>query len=162
MTYTEFSDKFIPALAKLYREKKIGVHGLVDFDTWKKVFPEPIELISDFHWQRISFNAFVLDDEEKSMLIIYTLPLFNQKNEAQYIGVRLNNKRNAISLYYLRRPQFVDEFWKLYIYDFSRNKDFFIDAIKGANSMREFKKAVTEMDFDYTPTILDRLLTYIQ
>ncbi len=161
MTYQDFTNIFIPNLARLYREKKISLHGLVDFHTWSQVLPEPDELTNDFQWKKISFNAFSLEDEENSLLLVYSIPLFNQKKEAEFIGIRLNNNRDKLILYSLRRPRYNDDPWDICQYDFDKGDEVFLDKIKGTDSMREFMNAIQQMEFKEKPTLFERLVNII-
>jgi len=161
MNYQDFTNIFIPNLARLYRDKKIALHALVDFSTWSQVLPEPDELTNDFQWKKISFNAFTLDDEEKSLFIVYSIPLFNQKKEAEFIGIRLNNNRDKLILYSLRRPKYHDDPWDINQYDFDKGDEVFLDKIKGTDSMREFMNAIQQMEFNERPSLFDRMLSHI-
>ncbi len=161
MTYQDFTNTFIPNLARMYRNKKISLHGLVDFNLWSQILPEPEEMSNDLQWRKINFNAFVLDDEEKSLLIVYSMPLFNQKKEAEFIGIRLNNNRDKLILYSLRRPKYHDDAWDICQYDFDKKDEVFLDKIKGTDSMREFINAIQVMEFKEKPSIFDRMIDII-
>lgn len=161
MTYQEFTDTFIPQLALLYRQKKITLHGLVDFNLWSQILPESDELYSDFQWNKISFNAFVLNDEEKSLFIVYSIPLFKNKKEAEFIGIRLDNNRDNLILYSLRRPKFHDDAWDICQYDFDKGDEVFLEKIKGTDSMREFMNAIQNMEYKDKPSFYDRMMDYV-
>lgn len=161
MTYQDFTNTFIPNLALLYQTKQISLHGLVDFNLWSQILPESEELTNDFQWRKISFNAFVLEDDEKSLLIVYSIPLFNQKKEAEFIGIRLNNNRDKLILYSLRRPKYHDDAWDICQYDFDKKDEVFLDKIKGTDSMREFMNAIQQLEFKEKPTIIDRVLNFV-
>jgi len=161
MTYQDFTNTFIPSLTLLYQTGQIPFHGLVDFNLWSQILPEPEELTNDFQWRKISYNAFVLEDEEKSLLIVYSIPLFNQKKEAEFIGIRLNNNRDKLILYSLRRPKFHDDAWDICQYDYSKKDEVFLDKIKGTDSMREFINAIQQLEFKEKPTIFDRVLDFV-
>lgn len=161
MTYQDFTNTFIPNLALLYQTKQISLHGLVDFNLWSQILPESEELTNDFQWRKISFNAFVLEDDEKSLLIVYSIPLFNQKKEAEFIGIRLNNNRDKLILYSLRRPKYHDDAWDICQYDFDKKDEVFLDKIKGTDSMREFMNAIQHLEFKEKPTIFDRVLDFV-
>lgn len=164
MTYIEFANHFLPQLATHYIKNQIPFHGLVDFDLWKKVFPDGQQASNPFYWNRIKFNAFILDDDARSLLIVYSIPLQNQPKEAQFIGIRLDNNRKQVNLYALRRPRFYDELWDVFQYNFETHNEVFIDKLKGTNSLREFCVGVQRLPFtanNAKPSLFDRIVTKV-
>ncbi len=163
MTYFEFTNHFLPQLAQLYLNKEIDFHALVDFDLWKKVFPDVPKADGSFYWNRISFNAFALNDPESSLLLVYNLPLQNTPKEAQFIGIRFNNNRTRLNMYVLRRPRFYDEFWDVFQYNFELGKEIFIEKLRGTNSLREFCADIQRLPFSSSnkPSLFDRIVTKV-
>ncbi|MBE6330980.1 MAG: hypothetical protein K6E73_11715 [Bacteroidales bacterium] len=161
MTYSDFTNIFLPKLACAYRDGQIKFHALVDFDLWKKIFPDESHGNFDVQWSAISFNAYVLNDEEKSLLIVFSIPLFKIKREAKFVAFRLDNKRKRIVCYYLRRPQYHDDYWKIYLYDMKMRKEYFITDLSDTDSMRVFIKDITDLPFRENATIMEKLATTI-
>ncbi|MBQ0056694.1 MAG: hypothetical protein KBT20_03460 [Bacteroidales bacterium] len=161
MTYQDFSDRFLLSLVKSYRNKQIPLHALVDTDLWIKIFPNYNNETGQFHWYLIKFNAFTLSDEEGSLLIIYSIPTQNQKKEPKFIGIRLNNNRDQVILYTLRRPEYVGDSWDLYQYDFKKDKNISLGKLYGTDSIREFKNHIERLSFSERPPLLSRILTSV-
>jgi len=147
MNYVEFTDSFLLRLAKSYKMGKVGLHALVDFDLWKQLFPDQDGQQGVLRWSQISFNAFTLDDEDHSLCLFYHIPLQNIKNEAMFIAIRFNKKRNELVYYSLRRPKYNDDPWIIFVYDFESERDYKIQEIQGASSLREFKAAIERLPF---------------
>ena len=162
MTYTEFTDYFLPTLAISYRSGKFNFHALVDFDLWKKVFPDEGNRNDEVQWSEISFNAFTLNDKEKSLFVVFAMPERIVPNEAKFVGFRLDNNRKRIACYSLRRPKYHDDPWKVFLYDYKDKKNFFITELMGTHSMREFINAVEKIDFQDCPSLVDKILTMVQ
>lgn len=160
MTYHEFTDNFILTLAKKYRNNEMPLHALVDIDLWRKVLPDNVSQDNNFHWYNIKLNAFMLEDELRSMLIVYSIPIFNRQNEIKFIGLRFDNNRKRLLYYSLRRPKYNDEAWEIFQYDFEHNEQVFINKIKGTDSLREFRNNIETISFR-EPSILNRILTHV-
>lgn len=160
MTYQEFSDKFLVTLASAYRNGTLDLHALIDFNLWKRVFPEEYGNHLRVQWNKISFNAFTLSDSTNSLLLVYKIPEAFKHREAGFIGIRLDNNRKDLYYYSLRHPQYHDEPWMIYQYDFKKSQNIFIEDIHGTNSMREFKASIERMPCQ-EPTFFQRINDYI-
>lgn len=160
MTYSDFTNTFLPNLAQAYRDGQIKFHGLVDFDLWKRIFPDEAHGNLDVQWSAISFNAFTLNDKENSLLIVFSIPLFKVKKEAKFIAFRLDNKRKNIVCYSLRRPRYHDDFWQIYLYDYNTRKQYPIAELEGTNSMREFINEISKMPFRQEPSLIERVSSF--
>lgn len=164
MTYSDFAEKFLPQLAELYLNKQLPFHGLVDFDLWKKVFPEGQDLTHPFYWNRIKFNAFPLGDEESSLLLVYSIPMNNTPKEIQFIGIRFDKNRNHLNYYTLRRPRFYDDFWNIFQYNFKTSQEIYLEKLQGTNSIREFCFGIKRIPFkpeETKPSMFDRVFTKV-
>ena len=161
MTYQEFSDKFLPTLAKFYRDKQIDLHGLVDFDLWKKIIPDDASSFDGFRWECITFNAFNLSDSENSLLLVYSIPEKNQENCAKFVAMRLDNKREHLLLYSLRCPRFYNDPWEIYLHNFKKDSDSLLAQIQGTNSLREFVAHIQRSEFRENLTIVQHVYNII-
>lgn len=161
MTYLEFSNIFLLKLASSFRSGFIKIHGLVDFDLWKKTFPDDNSQIGQVIWSNINFNAFKLNDEQESLLIVYTIPIANTSGEAKFIAFRLNKKRDSLLLYSLRRPKFFDDPWDIFQYDFKAHQNIYIKKIGGTDSLREFKASIENLEYKETTPIINKIKTLI-
>ena len=162
MTYTDFSNTFLLELTRSYRSGAIPFHGLIDFNLWRRICPDTDCRPNVFSWNKISFNAFTLNDSQKSLLIIYNIPIMYKKNEAEFVGIRFDNNRKQVLYYTLRRPRYNDEAWDIYLYDFDNNSDVILEKIQGTDSLREFKNAIERIPFRDKPTLFERIKTRIQ
>ena len=159
MTYQEFSDTFLPKLATSYLNKEIDFHALIDFELWKKIFPDNELQMDQVNWNGIQFNAFSLDDDKHSLLLVYTIPTHNKKNEAKFIAFRFDNNRNKLLLYSLRRPKYYDELWNIFQYDFKLGKDVYLMKNLGTDSLREFKASIEQIEFQEKTSFFDKIKT---
>lgn len=162
MTYKDFTDKFLLKLARFYRSGEVSLHGLVDIDLWKKVFPDNDAKHGDILWSNVSFNAFTLDDEENSLLIVYSIPQENEVGRAKFIAMRFDNKRHSLLYYTLRRPKYYDDAWDIFQYDFSSGKNYYIQKIGGTDSLREFKASIEKIEFKENPTLYEKIINIIR
>jgi len=145
MNYKEFSQIFLPQLAADYREGSLPFHALVDIDLWQKLFPDRNATPGQVQWYNVKLNAFDLNDEENSLLLTFSLPLYKVKEEAKFIGLRINNMQNSLTYYILRRPTYNDDPWNLYQYNFKENKEVFLQKIQSTDSLREFKYCIERL-----------------
>ena len=156
MTYTEFTDIFLPALATSYRNGSMKFHGLFDFDLWKRIFPDENNRAGELQWSEVQFNAFALNDKEKSLFIVFSLPERVKPDEAKYIGFRLDSNRKRIACYSMRRPKYHDDPWQIFQYDYKRRGLTYSAEVMGTNSMREFINTIEKFDFQETPSFAER------
>ncbi len=147
MTTIEFSTEFLPTLASSYLSGELGLHALVDFELWSKIFPNDPEHSGNCKWSNISFNAFQLNDDRQSLLLIYNIPQYNKPKEDKFVGIRIDNNNRQLLYYTLRRPKYNDEPWDICNYDFKSKKEIFLEKINGTDSLREFKQAIEKMPF---------------
>lgn len=142
MNYKEFTQTFLPSLAKEYREGNLPFHALIDFDLWRRVFPDQAAAPGQVQWYAVKLNAFCLNDEERTLLLTFSIPLLNRRDEVKFVGMRINNKQNTLTYYLLRRPRYNDELWDLFQYDFENNQEIFIQKNNGTDSLREFRNTI--------------------
>ena len=155
MNYTDFSNIFLRELARSYRSGQIGLMGLVDFSLWEKVMPADESETSRFSWKKITFNAFQLADKENSLLLIYNVPIQFIPHEAKFVGIRINKEHDLV-YYTLRRPKYNDEAWDIFVLDFKKGKEVFLDKIHGTDSLREFKNSIERFKFREEPTFFEK------
>lgn len=140
MTIKEFTDIFLPTLIQDYNSGHIDFHGLLDVDTWRRVFPDNRNVPHDFLWYQIKLNAFLLKDG--TGLIVYSLLEPNIAGERKFIGIRFDNKSRDVHYYILVRPRFYDSPWEIYQYSFSSRKYVFDFVINGTHSLRDFVNTI--------------------
>lgn len=145
MNYSEFSHIFLPQLAKEYREGTLPFHALVDIDLWRQVFPDMNAKPGQVQWYTIKLNAYSLNDDNNSLLLTYSLPERREKEEAKFIGLRINNINRTLTYYILRRPSVVDEHWDLYQYNFAQQHEDFVQKIQTTDSLREFRNCIEHL-----------------
>jgi len=145
MNYKEFTQIFLPQLASEYRDGALPFHALVDVDLWRQVFPDFNAVPGQVQWYTVKLNAFSLNDAEQTLLLTYSLPERREKEEAKFIGLRINNMTHSLNYYLLRRPSVVDEAWNLFQYNFTEKKEIFVQKIDCTDSLREFRNFIERL-----------------
>lgn len=145
MNYKEFSQIFLPQLASEYREGTLPFHALVDIDLWRRIFPDFNSEPGQVQWYNVKLNAFSLSDDENTLLLTFSLPERRDKEEAKFIGLRINNMAKTLTFYLLRRPSVVDEAWNLFQYNFTERKEIFVQKMESTDSLREFKNCIERL-----------------
>lgn len=140
MNIQEFADCFLPTLVQKYNKGELGLHALVDLETWRSVFPDDKYNIKDFHWYQIKLNSFALKDG--TGLIVYTLPEPHKAGGRKFIGIRFDNKTRVVNYYVLVRPRFYDSTWEILQYSFAEKKFLFDYVVNGTHSLRDFVNTI--------------------
>lgn len=109
-----FVDHFLPQIVSGYADGQLPFHSLVDFDLWRRIFPEG-NAEKQFHWYQVSLTCNPLQDG--SLLLTFILPEPTASNEPKFAAIRLkpaaNDKRRCI-YYTLRKPASVFDQWDIY------------------------------------------------
>ena len=166
MTITEFTDTFLPHLTSLYVEGSLPLHGLVDVDLWRQVFPEQGAAGSkQFHWYEVGLTCNPLQDQ--TLLLTYTLPQPIVKGHPKFVAIRIDpqarDARRAV-IYTLRKPASIYDQWDIYYLPFpnqnSRQEQKFRIKIEGTDSLRNFVFSVQQISFsdsEYDNTWIGRI-----
>lgn len=162
MNYTEFSDTFLPQLASDYLEGRLPFHALVDMDLWKRIFPDMNAAPGQVQWYNIKLTNFSLNDVENTLLITYSLPERRDKNEAKFIGMRINNMQQTLNFYLLRRPSNYDDLWNLFQYDFKNKQEIFIKKIEATDSLFEFKNCIERLPNSLQTSHTESFFSYLK
>lgn len=149
MNIEEFTNYFLPQLIKEYTLGNIPFHGLVDIDTWKKVFPDTYGT-DQFHWYEISFTCNRLQDD--SLLLTYKFPQPTLANQPKFAAIHLNPENapnDEIDYYVLRKPTSIYDAWSIYgvsISDSAEEPELsYIRKIEGTDSLRNFVFTVQQI-----------------
>lgn len=155
MELLHFTDIFIPRLVSLYVDGELPIHALVDFDTWKKVYPEGLSSgdINTFHWYQFSLTCNQLKDG--TLLFTFILPTAMRHGDPQFAAIRLDpqDKIERKAVYYvMRRPSNIDDQWDIFWIPFPKANDKmelkFCKKVEDTNSLRNFVYAVQQTEFD--------------
>lgn len=156
MNIIDFTHIFLPQLAADYVEGRIPLHGLVDIDTWRQVFPDSVTPRSDqFHWYQIQLTCNKLQDG--TLLFSFVLPHPNKSGEPKFAAFRfsLESHRREVAYYLLQRPAKVDDAWDIHHVHLSADSSSietqFLTKISGTDSLRNFVYSVQQTAFEPTP-----------
>lgn len=166
MTTIEFTQTFLPHLVELYVDGKLPLHGLVDIELWKRIYPEQLDSnLQKLHWDQIGFTCH--KENNGILLITFMLPKPTCPGEALYLSIRLRpqarDTRRAV-IYTLRQPANRQDAWDIYYLPLP-NKQGKLEQkyrvkLEGEVSLRNYVKAVQQIAFDddqYDDTIFGRL-----
>ncbi len=154
MNLNDFSKIFLPHLVSEYVKGTLPLHALVDFDTWKKVFPDKIsKQAKQFHWYQLEFTCNALKDH--TLLFSFILPQPKGYGEVKYAAIRLNPEEHAErrAVYYiLSKPRNYDDNWDIYYLPLPLGAEKlelkFKQKISGTDSLRNFVYDVQQIAFD--------------
>lgn len=166
MTVTEFTDIFLPHLIRLWVNGELPLHGLVDIDTWRQVFPDRgSNPASQFHWYEIGLTSNMLNDQ--TMLFTFTLPQPLIKGAPKFAAIRLDPQaRDArrATLYTLRKPASIYDQWDIHYVPFpneqNKTEAKFRIKVNGTESLRNFILTAQQLPFidgDYDTTWMTRI-----
>ena len=166
MTTNEFTKVFLPKIAAEYAKGTLPFHGLVDFDTWKKVFPDDVLTEKNqIQWYKVAFTCNPLPDG--TLLLSFILPRPGNYGEIEYAAIRLNPQEHVIrrAVYYvLSRPQRDEDGWDILYLPLSQDSESFElkfkQKVRGSDNLCNFVYDVQQIDFNddsYCRTIFDGL-----
>lgn len=170
MDISQFSNIFLPHLVALYVDGQLPLHGLVDLDTWKRVFIEkPTGTINQIHWYEISLTCNPLKDH--SLLFTFILPEPRQKGQTKFAAIRLmpEAKGEIRATYYtLCKPANILDDWDIFYLPLSisqpKRELKFCRKIEGTDSLRNFVLTVQQTPFfdeNYSKTLFEHLKDFI-
>jgi len=171
MTIREFTHIFLPHLVSLYVDGELPLHGLVDIDTWRRVFPERNDGPADqILWYQISLTCNHLQDG--SLLFSFILPQPQVKGQAKFAAIRLKPQApgEACATYYtLCMPVSIDDDWDIFYLALPvgrQKKELkFYRKIEGTDSLRNFVLTVQQMPFydsRYGKTAMDHVRDFFR
>lgn len=168
MKISDFTNIFLPLLAKEYATSHMELHSLVDLELWKQIFPDSINSQEgDFRWYQIRLNCFEMKDH--TLLLTYTLPTPITRGEPKFAGIRLNRQTREVHYYVLTKPQSVDDPWDILWAPFPKASEKmkleFKCKIDGTDSLRNFVLSVQQQEFkdtSYGSNLLSSLLRHLK
>lgn len=166
MNIQEFSDIFLPHLVILYVDGQLPLHGLVDIDTWRRVFPETEDGPADqIHWYQITITCNHLQDG--SLLFSFILPQPQQRGQAKFAAIRLKPQaagETCATYYTLCKPVSIDDDWDIFYLALPvgrQKKELkFCRKVEGTDSLRNFVLTVQQTPFydsNYGKTAFDHI-----
>ena len=110
MTVQDFAFRLLPLLVTEYVNRQIEFHGLVDVDTWQKVFPQ--KETDFFGMNKIQFKAIPI--RAKTLMLLYILPNPQVQGEVKFVALIINRETRSVKFMTLARPRFYDEAYEIY------------------------------------------------
>ena len=169
MNISDFTHIFLPNLVKEYCDGELPLHGLIDVELWKQIFPDtanPREL-GHFFWYQIRLNSFGLQDQ--TLLLTFTLPTPLSKGQPKFAGIRLDRNTREAHYYLLTKPQSVEDQWDIFWLPLPKGsqkmKLEFCRKIDGTDSLRNFVLTAQHIAFadnEYNSSLFSSLLRHIK
>lgn len=154
MDAVKFATIFLPDLIKDYVKGTLPFYGLVDFDTWKKDFPEnaPTQ-IDPIQWSNVQLSCKLLTD--RTILISFILPQSQKNNEMKFVAIQLNPEEHTVRravFYVMSKSQDSDGSWDLYHLPIPEGENKFElrfrQKIIGSEDLCNFETFVQQIDFN--------------
>lgn len=146
MTYQEFCNTFLVQITSDYRDELLPFSALINVQLWEKLFPNNFQAATEVKWHQVKMVPFMLKDAARTGLLVYSVNTFQLPHEIKYVGIRFDNKcRQNSVLYFLRRPQYVDEHWDISYYDFDKQQEVFIQKMTATDSITEFRNEIERL-----------------
>jgi len=171
MNISEFTNIFLPHLTSLYVDGLLPLHGLIDIDTWRRVFPDKdVRACNNIKWYQVKITCNPLQDG--SMLFTFILPQPSQKGQAKYAAIRLKQQgpgETCATYYTLCKPASIDDDWDLFYLALpvgrQKKEMKFCRKIEGTDSLRNFVLTVQQTPFydsSYGKTTLDHIVDFFK
>lgn len=166
MTIPEFTNIFMPQLVDLYVQGSLPLHGLVDVDLWRRIYPISFEAEAEtLHWNQLQLTCNPLQDG--TLLLTFLLPQPLRVGLAKAICIRMNPQARGAHdaiIYTMCKPGSIFDAWDILFLPFPNRKQsheyHFLCKVDGTDSLRNFILTVQQKEYsplDYDKSWIEKL-----